>query len=66
MHLSFIKIIIHNQAYVHGVKLEITHSMLGDAGSHVEPSSEFGRLRGRHFAEVIPATEKRKKHASDV
>ena len=62
MHLSFIKIIIHNQAYVHGVKLEITHSMLGDAGSHVEPSSELGR----HFAEVIPATEKRKKHASDV
>ena len=42
-------------------KLEIIRSMLGDAGSHVEPSSEFDRLKGRHFAEVIPATEKKEK-----
>ena len=41
-------------------KLEIIHIMLGDAGSHVEPSSEFDRLKGRHFA-VIPATEKTEK-----
>ena len=42
-------------------KLEIIRSVLGDAGSHVEPSSEFDRLKGRHFAEVIPATEKKEK-----
>ena len=41
-------------------KLEIIHIMLGDAGSHVEPSSEFDRLKGRHFA-VIPATKKTEK-----
>ena len=41
--------------------LEIICSMLGDAGSHVEPSSEVDRLKGRHFAEVIPATEKKEK-----
>ena len=42
-------------------KLEIIRSMLGDAVSHVEPSSEFYRLKGRHFAEVIPATEQKEK-----
>ena len=42
-------------------KLEIIHNMLVDAGSHLEPSSEFDRLRSHHFAEVIPATEKREK-----
>ena len=42
-------------------KLEIISSMLGDTGSHVEPSSEFDRLKGRHFAEIIPATEKKEK-----
>ena len=42
-------------------KLEIIRSMLRDAGSHVEPSSEFDHLKGRHFAEVIPATEKKEK-----
>ena len=40
-------------------KLEIIRSMLGYASCHVEPSSEFDRLKGRHFAEVIPATEKK-------
>ena len=40
--------------------------MLGDAGSHVEPPSDFDRLKGRHFAEVIPATEKRQNHKRDV
>ena len=44
-----------------GCKLEIIRSMLGDAGSHVEPSSEFDPLKGWHFAEVIPATEKKGK-----
>ena len=34
--------------------------MLGDAGSHVEPSSDFDRLK------VIPATEKRQNHKRDV
>ena len=29
-----------------GCKLEIIRSMLGDAGSHVEPSSEFDPLKG--------------------
>ena len=43
------------------LKLEIIHNMLGDAGSHLEPSSEFDRLKSHHFAEVIPATEKREK-----
>ena len=51
-------------------KLEIICSMLGDAGSHVEPSLEFDRLKGHHFAEVIPATGKKKKrrknHKRDV
>ena len=37
-------------------KLEIIHSILRAAGSHVEPSSEFNRLKGCPFAEVIPAT----------
>ena len=42
-------------------KLEIIRCILGDAGSHVEPSSEFDRLKGHHFAEIIPATEKKEK-----
>ena len=42
-------------------KLEIIGSMLGDASFHVEPSSEFDRLKGCHFAEVIPGTEKKEK-----
>ena len=42
-------------------KLEIIRSMLGDTGSHVEPSAEFDRLKGHYFAEVIPATEKKEK-----
>ena len=42
-------------------KLEIDRSVLCDAGSHVEPSSEFDRLKGRHFADVIAATEKTEK-----
>ena len=42
-------------------KLEIIPSVLGDAGSHVEPSSEFDCLKDRHFAEVKPATEKKEK-----
>ena len=42
-------------------KLEIIRSMLGDAGFHVEPSSEFDRLKGCHFAEVTPAKEKKVK-----
>ena len=48
-------------------KLEIIRSMLGDAGFHVEPSSESDRLKGRHFAEVTPAKEKkRQNHERDV
>ena len=42
-------------------KLEIIHSMLGNAGSHVEPSSEFDRLKGCHFAKVEPEVEKKGK-----
>ena len=42
-------------------KLEIICSIPGDAGSHVEPSSEFDRLKGCHFAEVITAMEKKEK-----
>ena len=57
------KIIIRNQSICLWMefKLEIIHSMLGNAGSHVEPSSEFDRLKGRHFAELIPATEIKEK-----
>ena len=47
-------------------KLKITRSMLRDAGSHVEPSSEFDRVKGRHFAEVIPATEKKGKITKEM
>ena len=43
------------------LKLEIIRSMLGHAASHVEPSLKFDRLKCRHFAEVIPATEKKEK-----
>ena len=47
-------------------KLEIIRSVLGDAGSHVKPSSKFDLLKDCHFAEVIPATEKRKNHKKVV
>ena len=41
-------------------KLENIRSMEGDAGFHVERSSNFDLLKGRrHFAELIPATEKK-------
>ena len=47
-------------------KLEIIRSILGDTGSHVEPLSEFNRLKGRHLLRLYQQRKKRKSHKRDV
>ena len=47
-------------------KLEIIRSMLGDAGSHAEPSSEFDLLEGCQFTEVITSNGKKGKTTKEI